>query len=99
VPKGKEPQAYIAALNTVPGTGSEITVAFPKNGQLLAVAQKELAKIINAGAPAEVMKVVKPVNKDFNEDLQAEKLEGKKTKHDLGEIPSYMKTGAKNLLQ
>jgi hypothetical protein len=98
-PKEQEPPARIAALNSSPGTGSEITVAFPRNEGLLAAAQKELAKIINAGAPVEVMKVVKPVNKDFNEDLQAEKQEGKKIKHDLGEIPAYMKTGAKNLLQ
>ncbi|QHT65367.1 toprim domain-containing protein [Rhodocytophaga rosea] len=99
VPKGQEPPARITASNSAPGTGSEITVAFPKNDLLLAAAQKELAEIINAGAPAEVMKVIKPVNKDFNEDLQAEKLEGKKIKHDLGEVPVYMKTGAKNLLQ
>ncbi|MDO1444649.1 toprim domain-containing protein [Rhodocytophaga aerolata] len=98
-PKGQEPPARITALNSSPGTGSEITVAFPKNDHLLAAAQKELAKIINAGERDEVMKVVKPVNKDFNEDLQAEKLEGKKIKHDLGEIPAYIKTGAKNLLQ
>jgi hypothetical protein len=87
------------AVDSTKGTGTEVTIAFPKNDHLLAAAQKELANIINAGAPAEIMKVVKPVNKDFNEDLQAEKQEGKKINHDLGEVPSYIRTGAKNLLQ
>jgi hypothetical protein len=98
-PKGQEPPARLTAVDSTKGTGTEVTIAFPKNDQLLATAQMELAKIINAGAPAEIMKVVKPVNKDFNEDLQAEKQVGKKINYDLGEVPSYIKTGAKNLLQ
>jgi hypothetical protein len=97
-PKGQEPPAYLAGTDTTKGTGSEVTVAFPKHAVFLAAAQKELEKIINAGAPAPVMKVVQPIRKDFNEDLQEKKPEGKKINHDLGEVPSYLKTGAKNLL-
>jgi len=45
------------------------------------------------------MKVVKPINKDFTQDLADSKEQGVKPRYDLGEVPPALKTFAKNLGQ
>ncbi|MDJ1470269.1 toprim domain-containing protein [Xanthocytophaga flava] len=99
-PKGQQPPARVTFLNGSPEAGTEVTIAFPKNDRFLQAAQKSMEKIINEGAgEQQVMKVVKPQAKDFNEDLQVSKKEGRKISYDLGELPSTVKIQSKNLLQ
>ena len=97
-PKGQQPPARITLLNGSPSSGTELTIAFPKNDRFLGAAQQQLEKIINAGSREPVMKVVKPMSKDFTQDLADSKPQGTKINYDLGEVPAPLKTVAKNFL-
>ena len=98
-PKGQEPPARISYLNGASAGGSEATVAFSKNDRLLQVAQKQLEKIINEQSPSPepVLKVVRPLNKDFNEDLKQSQEGKQQVDYRLGVPPGTLKSQANNL--
>ncbi len=100
-PKGQEPPARITYLNGTSGAGSEVTVSFPKNERLLQTAQKQLEKIINEQSLGQepIMKVVKPLNKDFNEDLKQTQQHRQKVDYQLDTTPGKFKTQADSLFQ
>jgi hypothetical protein len=99
-PKGVEAPARITLLNGSPETGSEATIAFARNDRFLQAAQKQLEKIINDQAPGkqqEMVKVVKPLNKDFTEDLKQSQEQKIKIDYGLENVPKYLKNTTSNL--
>ena len=99
-PKGEEPPARILHLNGAQGS-AEATVAFPQNDRLLQRAQKQLEKMWNEHAPEgqPVIKVVKPIQKDFNEDLQQSQQQNSKIDYSLGKVPTGARPSASSLLE
>ncbi|MDQ1090446.1 toprim domain-containing protein [Siphonobacter sp. SORGH_AS_1065] len=97
VPEGLSKSASVEVLKSDPGISSQIAIVFPKEEKNLLLVQKELVSISSQNAQAEIFKIVRPLNKDFNEDLKEIQQKKSSISYELGEIPHVQKRNTLNV--